>query len=366
MSRSDREALTQTLVDTTLALVRTPSVTKEEREIADQVERRLVDRVGSERVTRIGHSLVVEAFPFRPGLPIVTLLGHLDTVPSEHDGPPRVEGERIYGCGVSDMKAGLAVKLELLDRLRAEDVWCNLLLVFYEREEGPYDENGLKDVLDNHERLRETDLAFCLEPSSNHLQLGSLGGLHCTLSFAGQKAHSARPWQGDNAIHRAGPVLSDLLARERKAVSFGPFTFYEVMNATMVTGGGTRNVIPDSFALNVNYRFAPGRSIEAAQEEFERFIAGRCSIEWTDLSPSGPVCLDNPLLKPLLADERVIHEPKQAWTDVARLGLYGIDAVNLGPGESAQAHQRNEHCAIHLITEGYELFERFLTGSGQD
>jgi succinyl-diaminopimelate desuccinylase len=361
MSPSDRAALNEALIDTTLTLVRIPSVTREERVIADHVERRVTERVGAERVTRIGHSLVVEAFPHRADLPTVALLGHLDTVPSEHDGPARVEGDRIYGCGVSDMKAGLAVKLELLDRLEADQVWCNLLLVFYEREEGPFDENGLKDVLDAHERLRTADLAFCLEPSSNRLQLGSLGGLHCTLTFDGKKAHSARPWQGENAIHRAGPVLSDLLALDRKPISFGPFTFYEVMNATMVTGGGTRNVIPDSFAVNVNYRFAPGRTIEAAQEEFTRFIDGRCTIEWTDLSPSGPVCLDNRLLKSLLDDDSVVHEPKQAWTDVARLGLYGIDSVNLGPGESAQAHQRNEYCATELIIEGYELFERYLT-----
>jgi len=338
-----------------------PSVTGDEAAIADAVETRLVDRVGRERVQRIGHSLVAEAFPHRPDLPTVALLGHLDTVPSVHDGPPRVEGDRIYGCGVSDMKAGLAIKLELLDRLAMEEVWCNLLLVFYEREEGPFHENGLKDVLEADTRLGETDLGFCLEPSDNRLQLGSLGGLHCTLTFRGAKAHSARPWQGENAIHKAGPVLAELLALERKPVSFGPFTYFEVMNVTMVTGGGTRNVIPDVFEINLNYRFAPGRSIEEAQAELEGFLGGRCEIEWTDMSPSGPVCLDNPLLASLLADDGVVHQPKQAWTDVARLGLHGIDSVNLGPGESAQAHQRNEHCAIHLITEGYELFERYLT-----
>jgi succinyl-diaminopimelate desuccinylase len=348
-------------VDTTLWLVRMPSVTGDERAIADEVEARLVARVGRDRVQRIGHSLVAEAFPYRPGLPTVALLGHLDTVPSVHDGPPRVEGDRIYGCGVSDMKAGLAIKLELLDRLSMDEVWCNLLLVFYEREEGAFDESGLEDVLEADTRLRDADLGFCLEPSDNRLQLGSLGGIHCTLTFRGSKAHSARPWQGDNAIHHAGPVLADLLALDRKPVSFGPFTYFEVMNVTMVTGSGTRNVIPDIFQINLNFRFAPGRSLEEAQAELEGFLDGRCEVEWTDLSPSGPVCLDNPLLASLLRDDSIVHEPKQAWTDVARLGLYGIDAVNLGPGESSQAHQRNEYCAIDLITEGYELFERYLT-----
>ena len=128
-SRSEQEALTSALVETTLSLVRIPSVTGDEEAIADHVEARLVARIGRDRVQRIGHSLVAEAFPYRPGLPTVTLLGHLDTVPSVHDGPPRVEGETLYGCGVSDMKAGLAIKLELLDRLRAEDVRAEVVAV---------------------------------------------------------------------------------------------------------------------------------------------------------------------------------------------------------------------------------------------
>jgi acetylornithine deacetylase/succinyl-diaminopimelate desuccinylase-like protein len=47
---------------------------------------------------------------------------------------------------------------------------------------------------------------------------------------------------------------------------------------------------------------------------------------------------------------------------VARLALFGIDAVNLGPGEGAQAHQRDESCRVDLLADGYALFAEVLGG----
>lgn len=362
MSASERRAIEQALVHTTLELARIPSVTGDEREICDHVEHRLLQHLDVHEVIRHGHSLIATPGPRRAGVPTVALLGHLDTVPPRQEGPVRLERGRIHGCGVSDMKAGVAVMLELLERLDPAELGVDLTYVFYEREEGPYVDNGLHPLLEHVPAMSDIDLAFCLEPSDNRLQLGSLGGIHCTLYFSGQRAHSARPWQGVNAVHKAGPLLAELHARGRHPVDIGDLTFYEVMSVTMVEATGTRNVVPDHLALNLNYRFAPGRSLESAQADIEALVAGRCEIEWTDLSPSGRVCLDNPLLAPMLDDPEVTVQPKQAWTDVARLSLFGIDAGNLGPGESAQAHQKNESCAVSLIVAGYHLFERYLRG----
>ncbi len=355
-----RADLRDALVATTLDLVRIPSVIGDEAAVCDHVEQRLLTRLPREAVTRYSHSLIVTPGPRRPDRPTVGLVGHLDTVAPRQDTDVAVEGERILGCGVSDMKAGLAVMLELLERLDLERLGVNLTLVFYEREEGPYAENGLQPLLEQFPILRDIDLAFCLEPSDNRVQMGSMGCIHATLTFHGRRAHSARPWQGDNAIHKAGALLAELHGRERVPVHFDGLTFFEVMSVTMVQASGTRNVIPDHFAMNLNYRFAPGKSLEAAQADIEQVVAGRADITWTDLSPSGPVCAGNPLLRPLLERPGIVVESKQAWTDVARLGLFGIDAVNLGPGESVQAHQRNESCAVELIVQGYELFEAYL------
>ena len=59
-------------------------------------------------------------------------------------------------------------------------------------------------------------------------------------------------------------------------------------------------------------------------------------------------------------------EPKQAWTDVARLGLYGVPALNFGPGLTAQAHKRDEHALAPMIAENYTMFHRFLTDGAED
>ncbi len=348
------------LVETTLELVRVPSVTGDEGLIANLVEARLLRSFARHEVIRHHHSVVLAPSSWRADRKTVTLFGHLDTVPPRQDGPVRVEGDRIVACGVSDMKAGLAVMLELAERLDLEGLGVNLMAVFYDREEGAYLDSGLQPVLEDLAVVHRTDLAFCLEPSDNHVQLGSMGGIHCTLTFDGRRAHSARPWQGDNAVHRAGPLLAELGARERLPVRFGDLTFYEVMSVTMLEATGARNVIPDRLAMNLNYRFAPGKTLDEAKVDIERLTAGRCRIDWTDLSPSGPVCLDNPLLAPLLTADGIVVQPKQAWTDVARLGLFDIDAVNWGPGESAQAHQRNEGCEIALIVEGYRLYRDYL------
>ena len=124
--------------------------------------------------------------------PAVLLCGHLDTVPLQAgDFPARREGGRIHGRGASDMKGALAVMIELWNRLERERLPVELVLVFYDREEGPYDRNGLGPLLLARPDLSRATLALCLEPTDLALQLGCCGSLHATLTFEGRSAHSA-------------------------------------------------------------------------------------------------------------------------------------------------------------------------------
>jgi succinyl-diaminopimelate desuccinylase len=251
--------------------------------------------------------------------------------------------------------------MALAEDLPAAARGCDLALVFYAREEGPYLENELEDVLREASELKGASLACCLEPTDNTLQLGCVGSIHATVTFHGRAAHSARPWQGENAVHRAGALLAELHARAPREALSGGHRFREVLSCTRVEGGRARNVEPDRCALNLNFRFAPDKTLEAAAEELRALGARHgAEVELTDLSPACPAFGDNPLVRRLVERTGVAAEPKQAWTDVARLAVHGVPAVNLGPGATAQAHQRGEWIEVAALAAGYRLYEAFL------
>lgn len=330
-----------------------------EKEIADEVETWAVGRFGRSKVSRVSHSLVIGTL--EDPRPTVALIGHLDTVPRHpNHKPARIDGQRLLGLGSSDMKGGLAVMIELASRLPLDALPHNLVLVLYEREEGPYEESGLGPVMERHPELKTVAFGVAMEPTDNVVQVGCVGSIHATLTFAGKSAHSARPWQGENAIHKAGPFLAELLTRGRREVVFDGYPFYEVFNVTKAGGGRARNVIPESLEVNLNYRFAPGKSLEQAQEDVRALVKGRAEIAFTDLAPSGRVCADNGLFKKLLAVTGLPAESKQAWTDVARFSAFGVDAVNFGPGHTAEAHQQNECASLPALGVAYDNLAAFL------
>ena len=357
------EALAERLAQRTEALCALLTPIGEERALCELVQAWATGRFP--HVRRLRDSLVVgvDGAGAREGRPLVALCGHLDTVPvhaSDRSGPRR-EGGRLVAPGAADMKGGLALMMALAEALPADERFCDLLLVFYAREEGPYLENELEVVLAGAPELKQAALALCLEPTDNVVQLGCLGSIHATVTFHGRAAHSARPWQGDNAVHRAGALLEELAERlPREAVSGGQ-PFREVLSCTRIEGGQARNVVPERCTLNLNFRFAPDKSLEQAAGELvalgERHGA---EVTLTDRSPACPAWGDHPLVQRLLSRTGAAAEPKQAWTDVARLAVHGLAAVNFGPGAPAQAHQRGEWVEVAALARGYRLLERFL------
>jgi len=357
------DEVTVRLVETLLWLCLIPSPIGEEAELANAMVERLSRVPLASPPRRHGDSLVVPVTRGTGG-PRIGLVGHLDVVRTAHDGPPRVDGDKLYGPGASDMKSGLTLMLDMLehgmDELRRADV----TMIFYAREEGPYAENELGRVFAEDSDATNVDLAICMEPSDNKLSLGACGSIHARIVFEGHTAHSARPWQGENAIHKAGSLLVDLGKLEPRVWTIDGLSYRTVTSATMAEGGRGRNVVPDTFTLNLNHRFAPDTSLVEAQVYIDHLVAGRAQIEWMDLSPAAPPHGSHPLVVALRDAGVAGVEAKQAWTDVARFAAVGVPAVNWGPGEAAQAHQRNEWTSIPKLREGREILGRFFRALG--
>jgi succinyl-diaminopimelate desuccinylase len=294
----------------------------------------------------IGESLVVG----EPRQGAVMLAGHLDTVPLQGDVGARVEGDRVHGLGATDMKGGLAVMIHLIEALGPEKVTC----VFYAGEEGPLAGNQLAVVLDDAPWLRKATAAVVLEPTDRAIEAGCQGVINADVVFTGRPAHSARPWLGENAITKAGEFLALLGTLEPESHVVNGLEFLEVMSVTAAHGGVARNVIPAEFVMNINYRFAPDRSNDAAVARLHQVCALADRIEVTDIAPAGSVAVDHPLFRALIDSTGAPLRAKQGWTDVAQLSSAGLPAVNFGPGEPSLAHKPGESVRVSDLDWAYE------------
>lgn len=358
-------ATQETLRDDLLWFLERPSVTGEETALCDDLEARIGASAGWS-VERAANNLVVTRDVPDPARERLVLAGHLDTVPEPAKGlPMRVEEGRVYGRGATDMKAGDAVMLSLLERFGWAESDLEPVFVFYEREEGPFAENGLETVFAGMPHVLEADLALLLEPTEGALEAGCIGTAQIGVTFRGRSAHSARPWLGVNAVTMAGSLLAKLHGLDPEEVEAGGLVFYEVTTPTLARGGTATNVVPDEFWINVNHRFAPGRGEEHVRSVFDALLGGyEAEYELHDFAPSSPVALDAPLVQRFIhpSDDAPALEvrPKQAWTDVARFAERGVPAANFGPGIPAQAHQDAEHTELRLLSLCHEHLARFL------
>lgn len=346
------------LVQLTAELVGVPSVSGNEGAIAERVACHLADLPG--KLTRVGHN-VVYAAPRREGRPLAVLAGHLDTVPPQGNQTPRVESGRLFGLGASDMKAGLAVMLELARALAAASPRFDLAYVFYECEEVALERNGLRKLWSELPWLAEADLAIVLEPTDGTVELGCVGSLNVEITAVGKAAHSARPWLGDNAVYKALPLLERLQTMEPRPVTLAGVTYQETLQVTVAKAGIGRNVVPDRFTVNVNRRYAPGRSPEEAIAELRALVPESFEFEVVDVSPPALPHEEAPLVAEFLSRFGLERRAKQGWTDVAQFTERGVPAFNFGPGVPELAHRADESLPVENLARAYEVLAEFLT-----
>jgi succinyl-diaminopimelate desuccinylase len=336
------------LVDTLAWLVDIPSQTGNEQAI----QHAITDRLAGSPVSKVLDSVVV-GVP-EPGK--VILAGHTDTVPLQGEVGAHIEGDRLYGLGATDMKGGLAVMIHLLEDLGTD----RFVGVFYAGEEGPLAGNQLAPILDAHPGLVEASAAIVMEPTNREVHAGCQGSVNAVVWFEGEAAHSARPWAGINAITRAGPFLTkmDGLGPELHVIEGLPFK--EVISVTRAGGGVANNIIPSRFEMNVNYRFSPDRTVEAAIDHLTRVCADADGFEVADSAPAAYPTIDHPLFEALIGASGTPVGHKQGWTDVAQFTARGVPAVNFGPGETVLAHKPGESVLISDLDWAYECLATVL------
>ncbi len=299
------------LLEDLIWLVDTPSVTGEEHALAAAVAGRLGDH---HPVALTGPALVVGTPDDRPQ---ITLYGHLDTVPDQENGKAEIRDDRLHGLGSSDMKAGLAVMIALLEDPAVRSGPFNVTGVFYDREEGPAHENGLETLLDEFDWLTDAEFAIVMEPTDLQLEVGCQGALNATLTFLGKSAHSARPWLGENAVTKAGAWLATMHERAPQVVVVEGYEFRELFSVTLASGGLARNVIPPTFDINLNYRFPPSLDLDEAEARLREVAAAADEITIVDRAPAAPIPCGEPPLRALEDRERCPID-RQAGVDRRR------------------------------------------------
>jgi succinyl-diaminopimelate desuccinylase len=345
----------------TAALVDVPSVSGAEGPLADAVEVAL-RALPHLTVRRDGDAVVARTHLGRPAR--VVLAGHLDTVPIADNLPSRRAGQRLYGCGACDMKSGVAVLLRLAASVH--DPRHDYTVICYDNEEVEAARNGLGRLARHDPDALRGDLAILLEPTDARIEAGCQGTLRVDVTVRGRRAHSARAWLGDNAVHRAGDVLSTLASYVPRRVPLDGVEYREGLNAVRISGGVAGNVVPDECTLSVNYRFAPDRS-EGEALAHVRAVVGPHEVVLTDTAPGARPGLTAPAVAEFaaLAAAMTGQQPvaKLGWTDVARFAALGIPAVNFGPGDPNLAHVREEYVDVPGIMRCEQVMLAYLTGA---
>ena len=298
------------------------------------------------------------------------LTGHLDVVPVgarawAHDPfSGETDGDRLYGRGASDMKAGVAAIL-LAARSMAKNLagTPGVVIVLTAAEEGGC--IGSKNLVQTA-LLGRAGAMIVGEPTSNYPLVGHKGSVKFHARFKGVSAHGSMPHLGVNAIYKAARALAKLEAFDF-GVAAHPVMGKPTLNVGTIEGGNTVNAVPDSANIGVDIRTVPGmdhavllKSLQNLVEEAEFDVFSNLGPVWTEpeldwVQRVFEIC------KPYVED-RLEARTAPYMTDAANLlKVYaGAPTVVLGPGEAAMAHQTDEYCSQERIRQSVAIYEALI------
>jgi acetylornithine deacetylase len=301
-----------------------------------------------------GRPSVVVRAPGSGGGRTLLLCGHTDTVGVEGMDAPftaRVEGDRLYGRGAYDMKAGLAAALIACREAAGLGLRGDVVVAAVADEE--HASLGVQEVL----QLVQADGAIVTEPTELELVVAHKGFVWVELEVTGRAAHGSRPHLGVDAIVKTGPILVALAELEAsRAERSHPLLGRGSLHASTVHGGSELSSYPARCVLQLERRTLPGETASDVEAEIEGVLE-RCRASDPELVVEQRTLLARDPLEvdpghELVSALRASLDPFPArisgasyWADSGLLAAAGIPTVLFGPrGEGA--HAREEWVSI--------------------
>jgi succinyl-diaminopimelate desuccinylase len=298
------------------------------------------------------------------------LTGHLDVVPLGSRAWTRdpfageTDGDRLYGRGASDMKAGVAAIL-LAARSCAKSLngTPGVVVVLTAAEEGGCIGSA---QLAKTQLLGKAGAMIVGEPTSNYPLVGHKGSVKFHARFRGVSAHGSMPELGVNAIYKAAKALGRLESFDFQ-VKEHPIMGKPTLNVGTITGGSTVNAVPDSASIGVDIRTVPGMDHDEVLKRMKTAVGDGELEVFSNLKPvwTAP---DQEWVQRVFE----ICKPYLEGAPAARTAPYMTDAANLlkvysgaptvvlGPGEAAMAHQTDEYASMERIRQSVAIYESLI------
>jgi succinyl-diaminopimelate desuccinylase len=305
------------------------------------------------------------------GRPPLCLTGHIDTValgaaPWSRDAfAGESDGDRLYGRGSSDMKAGVAAILLAARALAARlSGTPGVVLVLTAGEEGGCVGSA---HLARSSLLGKAGAIVVGEPTANQPYVGHKGSLKFHARFRGVSAHGSMPQLGVNAIYKAAKAVPRLESFDFMAPAH-PVMGGPTLNVGTIEGGSSVNAVPDAASIGVDVRTVPGMDHAALLERMRGLLGPEAELDvFSDLSPVWTEPQQEWVQRVFEICRPYVGEAPEArtapyMTDAANLlkAYGGAPAVVLGPGEAAMAHQTDEYCSMERIRQAVAIYEALI------
>lgn len=319
------------------------------------------------------HNLQVKFVGEKHNKPLI-FSGHTDTVPLQSNWTKnpfggQVRGNRIYGLGASDMKAGLAAMILTALSIKEkpkQDVW----FLFDADEEANC--AGGKDFARRLKIKLQVAQVVVAEPTGTALEIGQKGACEFEIEFRGKAFHSSLTDYNKNrqfnAIHKAFIVFKEfekieraLLKKKMKLFSLPSLTVCKII------GGNAANVIPDCCKMVVSRRFLPCENMNAGINEIIgliRKIDRTAKVRIKFRGESNMLDRRSALLKTARKISREVFGKEeiivaQGWTQAGLYKKWG-DCLIWGPGEKSVCHQKDEYCDLKNLKPMVQCYEKLI------